>query len=263
MPSSTDAPLFSLDERVAVITGAASGIGHATAQRFAAAGAQVVLLDRDDAGPAAQDLGATALRVDVSDEQAVANAMGSVAAEHGRIDVLVNNAGIFAEGLIDETPADDWRRCFEVNTLGIRHGIRHATPHMPHGSAIINTASLAGLIGLPGYAAYTASKAAVVGVTQVAAVEYGPRGIRVNCICPSSVDTPMLAAQDNRDMEVELCRVAAPLGRIIDPREVAALIHFLAAEDCPMLSGLAIPIDGGMTAGMSIALADTVIANIR
>jgi NAD(P)-dependent dehydrogenase (short-subunit alcohol dehydrogenase family) len=186
-----------------------------------------------------------------------------VAAEHGRIDILVNNAGIFAEGLIDETPTDDWRRCFEVNTLGIRHGIRYATPHMPHGSAIINTASLAGVTGFPGYAAYTASKAAVVGLTQVAAMEYGPRGIRVNCICPSSVDTPMLAAQDNRDIEVELCRVAAPLGRIIDPREVAALIHFLAAEDCPMLSGLAIPIDGGMTAGMSIALADTVIANLR
>jgi NAD(P)-dependent dehydrogenase (short-subunit alcohol dehydrogenase family) len=262
MPRSTDTQFFSLNARVAVITGGASGIGHATAERFVAAGGQVVLLDRDDAGPAARDLGGTALRVDVTDEQAVANAMGSVAAEHGRIDVLVNNAGIFAEGLIDETTADDWRRCFEVNTLGIRHGIRHATPHMPGGSAIINTASLAGVTGFPGYAAYTASKAAVVGITQVAAMEYGPRGIRVNCICPSSVDTPMLAAQDNRDIEVAVCRVAAPLGRIIDPREVAALIHFLAAEDCPVLSGLAIPIDGGITAGMSIALADTIIASL-
>jgi NAD(P)-dependent dehydrogenase (short-subunit alcohol dehydrogenase family) len=189
--------------------------------------------------------------------------MSSVAAEHGRIDILVNNAGIFVEGLIEETPTDDWRRAFEVNALGMRHGIRYATPHMHAGSAIVNTASIAARVGFPGYGAYTASKAAVVAITQVAAMEYGPRGIRVNCICPSSVNTPMLAAQGNRDTEVALTSIAAALGRIVEPEEVAALIHFLVAEDCAILSGLTLPIDGGMTAGMSPQLTDAIISAIR
>jgi NAD(P)-dependent dehydrogenase (short-subunit alcohol dehydrogenase family) len=262
MPGLTESSMFRLNERVAVVTGAASGIGHATARRFVAAGADVVLFDRDDARPAAEELGAKALQVDVRDEQQVSDAMSSVAADHGRIDILVNNAGIFVEGTIDETPADDWRRAFEVNALGMRHGIRYATPHMPPGSAIVNTASIAAVAGFPGYGAYTASKAAVVGITQVAAMEYGPRGIRVNCICPSSVNTPMLAAQDNREIEVGLTSIAAPLGRIIEPSEVAALIHFLAAPDCPALSGLAVPIDGGMTAGMSPQLIEAIVSTI-
>ena len=262
MPGLTDTPFFSLNDCVAVITGAASGIGRATAERFVAAGAEVVLVDRDDAGPVAEALRATALRVDVSQEREVADAMSSVAEGHGRIDILVNNAGIFVEGLIDEAPSDDWRRAFEVNALGMRHGIRYAAPHMQPGSAIVNTASIAALVGFPGYGAYTASKAAVVAITQVAAMEYGPRGIRVNCVCPSSVNTPMLAAQDNRDIEIGLTSIAAPLGRIIEPSEVAALIHFLAAADCAILSGLAVPIDGGMLAGMSPQLTEAIISTI-
>ena len=227
-----------------------------------AAGATVVLVDRDDARAVAAEIKATALRVDVTDGDALGAALDSVAAEHERIDVLVNNAGIFIEGLIDDTSADDLRKAFEVNTLGVLEGIRRATTHMRPGASIINTASLAGQIGFPGYAAYSASKAAVIALTRVAALEYGPRGIRVNCICPGSVDTPMLAAQPSGDVEAGLVAVAAPLARIVHPDEVAALLHFLAADDCPVLSGLAIPIDGGMSSGMSIGLTDAVVASL-
>jgi NAD(P)-dependent dehydrogenase (short-subunit alcohol dehydrogenase family) len=133
---------------------------------------------------------------------------------------------------------------------------------MRPGASIINTASLAGQMGFPGYAAYSASKAAVIALTRVAALEYGPRGIRVNCICPGSVDTPMLAAQPSGEVEAGLIGVAAPLGRIVHPDEVAALLHFLAADDCPVLSGLAITIDGGMSSGMSIALTEAVVGSL-
>ena len=133
---------------------------------------------------------------------------------------------------------------------------------MRPGASIINTASLAGQTGFPGYAAYSASKAAVIALTRVAALEYGPRGIRVNCICPGSVDTPMLAGQPSGDVEAGLVSVAAPLGRIVDADEVAALLHFLAANDCPILSGLAIAIDGGMSSGMSIKLTEAVVASL-
>ena len=254
--------MFSLRDRVAVVTGGASGIGLATARRFVAAGATVILVDRDDARAVAADIGATALRADVTDGEAVGAALDSVAAAHERIDVLVNNAGVFVEGLIDDMSDDDIRATFDVNTLGVAHGLRRATPHMGPGASIINTASLAGHMGFPGYAAYSASKAAVIALTRVAALEYGPRGIRVNCICPGSVDTPMLAAQPSGDSEAELVALAAPLGRIVHPDEVAALMHFLAADDCPVLSGLAITIDGGMSSGMSIGLTDAIGASL-
>jgi 3alpha(or 20beta)-hydroxysteroid dehydrogenase len=210
--------VFSLQDRVAVITGGASGIGLATGRRFVAAGATVVLVDRNDARAVAAEINATALRVDVTDGDALGAALDSVATEHERIDVLVNNAGIFMEALIDDTSVHDLRKAFEVNALGVLEGIRRATAYMRPGASIINTASLAGQTGFPGYAAYSASKAAVVALTRVAALEYGPRGIRVNCICPGSVDTPMLAGQPSGDVEAGLIGVAAPLGRIVRPQ---------------------------------------------
>lgn len=254
--------MFSLQDRIAVVTGGGSGIGLATARRFVSAGAHVLLVDREDASGVAAEIGATALQVDVSDEAALAAALDQAAARHGRIDILVNNAGIFVEGTIDETISEQLQTAFDVNASGVLWGIKHATPHMTRGGSIVNTASLAGILGFAGYAAYSASKAAVIAITRVAAVEYGPRGIRVNCICPGSVDTPMLAAQPSGDVEAGLIGVAAPLGRIVRPDEVAALIHFLASDDCPMLSGLAIPIDGGMHAGMSLKLTEAVVASL-
>jgi NAD(P)-dependent dehydrogenase (short-subunit alcohol dehydrogenase family) len=178
--------------------------------------------------------------------------MGRAAQLHGRIDVAVSNAGITGEAPLSEADAGAFERMIAVNTMSVVFGLKHAAPHMTSGGSIINTSSLAALTGFPTYAAYAASKAAIVSLTQVAAMEYGPLGIRVNAICPSSVDTPMLAAQPGGQVEAAVARVASPLGRIIAADHVAALMHFLAADDCPVISGQALSVDAGATAGFSI-----------
>jgi 3alpha(or 20beta)-hydroxysteroid dehydrogenase len=250
-----------LTGKVAVITGAASGIGRATAERLAAAGASVVLADISDASELASDLRGRYVRTDVSCEDHVAGLMSAAAEIRGAIDICVNNAGVtVAETPIATTGRDQLQRALDVNTMGAFLGLKHAPPHMPDGGAIVNTASLAAVIGFPTYAAYAASKAAILSLTMTAAIELGPLGIRVNAVCPSSVDTPMLRAQETGELEAAIARRAAPLGRIIEPEHVAALIHFLAADDCPVLTGQALNIDAGVTAGISIGVIESVAA---
>ena len=254
--------MFELEGKVAVITGGASGIGRAIAQRLSAAGAAVVLADIADASELAGELGGTYVATDVSDEQSVAELMSAAAAAHGRIDLSVNNAGIFIpEAEIASAPVEDVERALRVNALSVFFGMKHAVGHMPRGSAIVNTASLAGSMGFPTYVGYSAAKAAVIQMTKVAALEFGPLGIRVNCICPSSVDTPMLAAQADGDVEAAICSTLAPLGTILQPGHVAALVHFLVADDCPVVTGQAVNIDAGMTAGVSSAAIDSIVAS--
>ena len=250
---------FELTDKVAVVTGAASGIGQAVAVRFAAAGAKVVLADVADAGDLAERLDGVYVRTDISRESDVAALVAAATEIKGSIDICVNNAGIVvAETPIPETDAAEMERAFRVNALGTFHGLKHAPSAMPGGGSIVNTASLAALIGFPSYASYAASKAAVVSLTRTAAVELGPAGIRVNCICPSSVDTPMLASQESAEIEAAIASVAAPLGRIIDPEQAAALVHFLAADDCPVISGQALNLDAGVSAGFSLQLIERV-----
>jgi 3alpha(or 20beta)-hydroxysteroid dehydrogenase len=252
--------MFELNGKIAVVTGAASGIGRAIAERFAAAGAIVVLGDITDASDFASELGGSYVHVDVSDEEAVHRLMSAAVSTYGRIDISVNNAGIFIpEVELASAPTADLERAFRINALSVFFGMKHAVGHMPRGGAIVNTASLAGVIGFPNYVGYSAAKAAVIQMTKVAAVEFGPLGIRVNCICPSSVNTPMLAAQADGDVEAAVCSTLAPLGTILEPQHAAALVHFLAAEDCPVISGQAINIDAGMTSGVSTALIDSVV----
>jgi 3alpha(or 20beta)-hydroxysteroid dehydrogenase len=255
--------MFDLSGKVAVITGGASGIGRAAAERFAAAGATVVLGDVTDSSALADALGGVYVRTDVSREDDVAALMARAAELRGGIDVCLNNAGItVAETPIAETAGDELRRAVEVNTMGVFFGLKHAPVHMPAGGAIVNTASLAAVIGFPTYAAYAASKAAIVSLTLTAAIELGPLGIRVNAICPSSVDTPMLAAQETGELEAAIARQAAPLGAIVAPEHVAALMHFLAADDCPLVSGQAINLDGGVTAGISTGIIESLAAGV-
>jgi 3alpha(or 20beta)-hydroxysteroid dehydrogenase len=252
--------MFELNGKIAVVTGAASGIGRAVAERFAAAGAVVVLGDIADASDLANDLGGSYVYVDVSDEEAVQSLMSTAASLYGQIDISVNNAGVFiTEADIAAAPTADVERAFRINALSVFFGMKHAVGYMQRGAAIVNTASLAGVLGFPTYVGYSAAKAAVIQMTKVAAVEFGPLGIRVNCICPSSVNTPMLAAQADGDVEAAICSTLAPLGTILEPEHVAALVHFLAAEDCPVISGQAINIDAGMTTGVSIAVIDSVV----
>jgi NAD(P)-dependent dehydrogenase (short-subunit alcohol dehydrogenase family) len=255
--------MFDLTGKVAVITGAASGIGRATAERFAAAGAIVVLADVADAAPLAAELGGSYVRTDVSSEDDVAALMATAAEAQGAIDVCVNNAGItVTETAIHETTRQELQRAFDVNAVGVFHGLKHAPGHMTEGGAIINTASLAAVVGFPTYAAYAVSKAAIVSLTRTAAIELGPLGLRVNCICPSSVDTPMLAGQESGEIEAAATASAAPLGTIVQAHQAAALMHFLAADDCPVISGQAINLDGGITAGISIGILEALVSQV-
>jgi len=196
----------------------------------------------------------------VAEESQVKALVAEVIRRHGRIDILVNSAGLIDDMLpILEVSAEAMRRHFEVNSMGVWSTMRHAAPHMAGGS-IINVSSVAALLGVATYAAYSASKAAVVSLTQTAAVELADKGIRVNCVCPGSIDTPMLRQQANADIEIGFIEKAAAAGRIGQPEEVAALIHFLAADDCRYITGQAIMIDGGLLNIHAHALVETVIA---
>ena len=174
--------------------------------------------------------------------------------QFGAIDVLVNNAGIHLNyEPLENTPMEDYERCFRVNTLGVAASIKHAGKVMQAGASIINIASLAANMGVPGLGSYAVSKLSVVALTRTAAIELGAKGIRVNAICPGSVQTPMAMEEGGEEL-LEVESLAVPLGRIAQPGEVAALAHFLAADDCGFLNGQAINLCGGMSAGWSESL---------
>lgn len=242
-------PLFSLQDQVAVVTGGGSGIGLKTVERFIAAGAQVVLADMNDASGVAQEAGAHFVQCDVTDEEQVQQLMQAAVDTFGRLDILVNNAGVFADYqkiAVAEKKAYDI--CYNVNLMGVVNGIKHAVPLMADGGRIVNTASAAGVKGALDLGSYVASKHAVVGLTKTAAIELGERNIRVNCVCPTTVNTPM-AHEEGGEFMIEGEKLLVPLGRICEPDDVAALIHFLASNDCSFVNGQSILIDGGMTCG--------------
>lgn len=247
-------PFFSLTGKVAVITGGGSGIGLACAQRFSAAGARVTIANRSDSTALAEDLGATFVRTDVAVEADVEALMTGVAEREGPIDIVVNNAGFGEVGAdVAALSRAVLQRHLDVNLFGVVYGIKHGVAHLRDGGSIVNVSSLAGLVGFPTYGAYVASKWAVVRLTKAAAIELAPRRIRVNCVCPGTIDTP-INQQAGAEAELEIVKTIAPLGRIGTPEEVAATIHFLASDDAGYLTGTAIEVDGGWLAGPSLAL---------
>lgn len=252
--------MFSLTGKIAVITGGGSGIGLATAQRFAAAGAKVIVANRSDASALVSPFGGEYVRADVSDESQVKALIEQVVRRHGHIDVLVNSAGVIADPLpIIDLPRSSLQKHFDVNTMGIWATTHYAASHMEGGS-IVNVSSVAGMVGIGTYAAYAASKAAVISLTQTSAIDLSRMRICANCVCPGSIDTPMLRQQENADAEIALIETASVAGRIGKPEEVAALIHFLAADDCSYVNGQAIAIDGGLVGLYSNALVETIVA---
>jgi NAD(P)-dependent dehydrogenase (short-subunit alcohol dehydrogenase family) len=248
---------FNLDGMNAVVTGGSQGIGAAIAVRLRDAGASVHVADINECVDSS--FGFT--KTDVSDETAIKKLMQEAAESLGPIDVLVNNAGIHRNyDHMSEATEEDFDRCFDVNTKGVAYGIKHVLPHMRSGGSIINVSSVSAVLGVGGLGTYTASKAAVIGLTKVAAVELAHKKIRVNAICPGSVNTPM-ALEDGGEALLTVEAKATPLGRICEPDEVAALVHFLAAPDCSFITGQAINICGGLTAGLSENLWSALLEN--
>jgi NAD(P)-dependent dehydrogenase (short-subunit alcohol dehydrogenase family) len=248
-----------LDGKIALISGAGSGIGRAAALRFAAEGAAVAVLDlRADAAEetaeliAKEDGRALALAADVSHHGQVADAVGRAVAEFGRIDVLYNNAGVDSRGSVEVAEEDNWDLAFAVNAKGTYLMSRAVLPHMQAGS-IINQGSVAGLVGIPNFAAYCASKGAVIALTRSMAVDLSPRGVRVNVICPGTVYTPlmepMLRARGDGDLQAGLAKtlVKYPIGRLGTPDEIANVALFLASDESSFMTGSVVTPDGGMT----------------
>ena len=249
-----------LQGKVAVITGAGSGIGRVAASLFAAEGAQVVVADvmGDHAEAAVADIEgaggtATAVTVDVSDEAQVGAMIDRAVSAYGGVHVLFNNAGIFPadDGGILDTPPETWQKVMEVNLKGVWLGCRAAVPAMldSGGGSIINVASFVALVGAAtAQMAYTASKGGVLAMTRELAVEYARKGIRANSICPGPIETPLLAELLSDPARRQRRLVHIPMGRFGRPEEIAKAALFLASDDASFVTGSALVVDGGITA---------------
>lgn len=253
-----------LEGKVALITGAGSGLGRAMAQRFVTEGAAVLISDVNEvgaeetlAGMASEDRARAAVRrLDVTDEEQVAAAVEHAVARWGKLNVLVANAGIGTPGFIAQMSKADWERVLAVNLTGVFLCAKHAFGAMraAGGGAILNTASVAGMQGTPHLGAYGVSKAGVIQLTQTLALEGARFGIRANALCPVWADTPMISefvAGSRADPEQIRARLISsiPLGRMGMPEDIANAATFLVSDEAAFITGVAFPVDGGHMAG--------------
>ncbi|MFD1514537.1 SDR family NAD(P)-dependent oxidoreductase [Halomarina rubra] len=247
-----------LAEDVAIVTGASSGIGRASAERLAAEGASVVVADVDAEGGAEtvdrieSDGGAAIfVEVDVTDEEDVQKMVDTAIETYGGLDIAHNNAGIEGDGSpLAQQSADNWGLVLDINLTGIFLAMKHEVAAMVErgGGTIVNTSSIAGLSG-DGTAPYVASKHGVVGLTRQAAVEYGGEGIRVNAVCPGVVRTPMVERSLEEHPEaIDQITAEQPLGRMAEPEEIAAAVVWLASSDASFVNGHPLPVEGGLLA---------------
>ncbi|MFK4070263.1 SDR family NAD(P)-dependent oxidoreductase [Streptomyces sp. NPDC029674] len=233
----------------ALVTGGASGIGRATAELLAARGAEVAVLDLD---PGSVRKPLHAYTADVGDDASVRDAVASAAADLGGLDVLVNNAGIGAQGTVEDNDDTQWHTVLDVNVLGVVRTTRAALPHLRVSThaAIVNTCSIAATAGLPRRALYAASKGAVLSLTLAMAADYVREGIRVNCVNPGTVDTPwigrLLDAASDPAAERAALAARQPTGRLVTADEVAGAIAYLASPLSGATTGTALAVDGGM-----------------
>jgi NAD(P)-dependent dehydrogenase (short-subunit alcohol dehydrogenase family) len=249
-----------LQDKVAIITGAGRGIGLAGAQAFVREGAKVVIAEIDpelgtraEAALRAAGGEATFVRTDCGDAAQVQALIEAAVARYGALHVLYNNASIFTrqDGPVTELAESEWERILRVNLWSVFLCTKYALPRIiaSGGGAVINTGSSASVMGIPGCDAYTATKGATVSLTRSLAVEYGPQGVRVNCICPAGIETEMVKASnlDNPDFDAQFFFARAPLRRFGQPEEVANLAVFLASDESSYLNGAIVRADGGIT----------------
>ncbi|GLW46455.1 oxidoreductase [Streptomyces sp. NBRC 14336] len=233
----------------ALVTGGASGIGRATADLLAARGAQVAVLDLD---PSSVDEPLLAYRADVTDDTQVRQAVAAAVTDLGGLDVLVNNAGVGAQGTVEDNDDTEWHRVLDVNVVGMVRTARAALPHLRRSrhAAIVNTCSIAATAGLPQRALYSATKGAVYSLTLAMAADHVREGIRVNCVNPGTADTPWIARLLDRapDPAAERAALEArqPTGRLVSAAEVAGAIAYLASPLSGATTGTALAVDGGM-----------------
>lgn len=244
--------MFSLENKNAFITGGASGIGYAVAERFIRAGAAVVIADISAGTDVAAEIGAKFVHIDVGNEESVANALQEAVDKlGGKLDIICNNAGVGDIGFtIEDTGQSMIEKVTRINQWGVMYGLKHAPKHMNDHGSIINTASLAGLKATPGTAVYSAAKSAVISMTRISAIELGRRGIRVNAVCPAYIDTA-LGSGEGGDI---LSEMFTALGRKGTTDDVVGVFHFLAADEGAYISAHALPIDGGWMAGIPLQL---------
>lgn len=233
----------------ALVTGGASGIGRATAELLAARGARVAVLDLD---PSSVDKPLLAFRADVTDDASVREAVAAAVADLDGLDVLINNAGIGAQGTVEDNEDAEWHRVYDVNVVGMVRVSRAALPHLRGSShaAIVNTCSIAATAGLPQRALYSATKGAVYSLTLAMAADHVREGIRVNCVNPGTVDTPwvgrLLDAAADPAAERAALEARQPTGRLVSADEVAGAVAYLASPLSGATTGTSLAVDGGM-----------------
>lgn len=250
-----------LQGKIALVTGAGSGIGQATALLFAQEGAHVIATDMSTEGLreteqklATFNLSAESLLLNVTDEALVKTAIEQTLERHGRVDLLLNIAGVGSTQTAIDTDLETWERVFAVNARGTFLMSKYLLPSMIQREygVIINMASVAGMVGLPNRAAYCASKAAVIGLTRAMAIDHVKQGIRVNAICPGTVDSPwvgrLLAAAGDVAAERQKLVARQPMGRLGTPEEIAEAALYLATDAASFITGMTLTIDGGLTA---------------
>ena len=244
-------PVVALESKVVLVTGAGRGLGAAIAEQCERRGATV--LAADIAFPSADAGSGQRLELDVTDPQAWAAAAEIVRRHHGRLDVLVNNAGVLRAATLDALTLEDMRLTLDVNLLGVMHGMKtFVALHKASGGvagSIVNISSIRGLVGGHGVGAYSASKFAVRGVTKAAAIELGPIGIRVNAVCPGTFVTDMMQSEQLAHLDWDEYMAQIPLGRFGRPDELAAAVCWLASDDSSFVTGTELVVDGGLTAG--------------